>query len=169
MRISVLTIGAIASILSINSVFATTSTVTSKDYVDTALETKQDLIEVSGGGWYYGWQPEATLVSSSGSEDGDVTGNQYGILDAMGDGIPYYATKPSGDIDYAETFREFITDEDGDGLSHFTVPNTYFVGAAVSQVNYDATMRCAGWPDGVQHTDENCWLWYKTANNQLSP
>ena len=24
-----------------------------------------------------------------------------------------------------------------------------------------AKMTCAGWPDGVEHTDANCWLWYK--------
>ena len=24
-----------------------------------------------------------------------------------------------------------------------------------------AKMTCAGWPDGVAHTDENCWLWNK--------
>ena len=48
MRISVLTIGAIASILSINSVFATTSTVTSKDYVDAADALKQNKIPATG-------------------------------------------------------------------------------------------------------------------------
>ena len=48
MRISVLTIGAIASILSINSVFATTSTVTSKDYVDAADALKQNKIPAAG-------------------------------------------------------------------------------------------------------------------------
>ena len=47
MRISVLTIGAVASMLSINSVFATTSTVTSKDYVDAADALKQDKIPVA--------------------------------------------------------------------------------------------------------------------------
>ena len=44
MRIPILTFGAIASVLSINSVFATTSTVTSKDYVDAADALKQDLV-----------------------------------------------------------------------------------------------------------------------------
>ncbi len=39
MRISVLTIGAIASIIAINSVFADT-TITTKDYVDTNFQTK---------------------------------------------------------------------------------------------------------------------------------
>ena len=48
MRISLLSIGAIASILSINSVFATTSTVTSKDYVDAADALKQNKIPAAG-------------------------------------------------------------------------------------------------------------------------
>lgn len=167
MRISILTFGALASIIVINSVVADT-VVTSRGYVDAEIAKKQDLIEVSDGNWYPNWQPDDTLVTGySGGESGDVVGNQYAILDYSS--APYSATKPSGDIDYAETFREFIADEDGESLARFTVPNTRFVGAAVSQVNYDATMRCAGWPAGVANTDENCWLWYKTANNQLLP
>ena len=163
MRISVLTIGAIASILSINSVFATTSTVTSKDYVDTALETKQDLIEVSGGSWYYGWQPETTLVSSSGSEDGDVTGNQYGILDNSSIQNVYSQNWPG----YAEILRQFLSDEDGEDLKRYTIPNTEILAESIREVNNNAEMTCAGWPDGVQHTDENCWLWNKTSAQHL--
>ena len=41
-------IGAIASILTINSVFATSSTVTSKDYVDTQDALKQNKIPATG-------------------------------------------------------------------------------------------------------------------------
>ena len=46
MRISVLAIGAVASIITINSSFAdtTTSTVTSKGYVDAVVGTKQNTI-----------------------------------------------------------------------------------------------------------------------------
>ncbi len=48
MRIPILTFGAIASILTINSVFATSSTVTSKDYVDTQDALKQNKIPATG-------------------------------------------------------------------------------------------------------------------------
>lgn len=40
--------GAIASVLSVNSVFATSSTVTSKDYVDNLVGTKQAKIPAAG-------------------------------------------------------------------------------------------------------------------------
>ena len=48
MRIPFLTFGAIASILTINSAFATSSTVTSKDYVDTQDALKQNKIPATG-------------------------------------------------------------------------------------------------------------------------
>ncbi|MBQ6736811.1 MAG: hypothetical protein IJQ90_05010 [Alphaproteobacteria bacterium] len=48
MRISILSIGAIASVLTINSVLATSSTVTSKDYVDAQDALKQNKIPATG-------------------------------------------------------------------------------------------------------------------------
>ena len=48
MRIPILTIGAFASVLTINSAFATSSTVTSKQYVDTEVAKKQNTIPVAG-------------------------------------------------------------------------------------------------------------------------
>ena len=36
------------------------------------------------------------------------------------------------------------------------------VAAVVGELwNYQQRLTCAGWPDGVSHTDENCWLWSK--------
>lgn len=51
MRVSIFTLGAIASVLIINSTFAVTSTVTSKDYVDNAVATKQAVIPAQSGDW----------------------------------------------------------------------------------------------------------------------
>ncbi len=48
MRIPILTFGAIASVLTINSSFATSSTVTSRDYVDTQDALKQNKIPAAG-------------------------------------------------------------------------------------------------------------------------
>ncbi len=73
-----LLLGAIASIIAINSVFAdTTSTVTSRQYVDNALETKQDKITTGYVETSYDSLP--ALVSYY---DGELTGNKIGILDS---------------------------------------------------------------------------------------
>ena len=48
MRISILAFGAIASVITINSVLATSSTVTSKDYVDAQDALKQNKIPATG-------------------------------------------------------------------------------------------------------------------------
>ena len=64
MRISLLTFGAIASILTINSVFATTSTVTSKDYVDAADALKQNKIPATGTN---AATPGSTVVTYTGT------------------------------------------------------------------------------------------------------
>ena len=79
MRISVLTIGAIASILSINSVFATTPTVPSKDYVDAADALKQNKIPAAGTN---AATPGSTVVTYTGTagtigERGIYAGNRY--------------------------------------------------------------------------------------------
>ena len=66
----------IASILSINA-YAVSSTVTSKDYVDNALETKQDTIE-TGLVDLNGYDLPAIV---SYDETNGITGNRIGILD----------------------------------------------------------------------------------------
>ena len=175
MRISVLTIGAIASILSINSVFATTSTVTSKDYVDAAdseiydyvneeLANKQDLIETErDGNWSYDypdWEPEVKIVTTDPNDDEQIVGNEYGIVSR--DNLFVFDYANTGDAIVA--IRNLMAAEESSSARERTVLNTQAVGAVLQALDYKITnsaMTCAGWPDGVQHTDANCWLWNK--------
>ena len=69
MRISILTIGAIASIIAINSVLAdTTSTVTSRGYVDAAVATKQNKIDATGANFTNGSVVETTGINKPKNE-----------------------------------------------------------------------------------------------------
>ncbi len=76
-------IGAIASILALNA-YATSSTVTSKDYVDARDALKQDLIDAEMMGLQYpkGTISLPTLVSYDNIDN--LTGTKYGIMNANG-------------------------------------------------------------------------------------
>ena len=133
MRISLLTFGAIASILSINSVFATTSTVTSKDYVDAADALKQNKIPATGTN---ASTPGSTVVTYTGTagtigergicndpeeddcNDGDLVTNS--LLNSAMDWV-------AGELEMPETTVTYKT--------------------------------CTRWADGAAHTDANCLLW----------
>lgn len=162
-----LLLGAIASIIAINSVFADT-TVTSKayvdnqdnaiyNYVDEELQTKQDLIETdedtwtqrSGGGHQY--MASAPLATF----DGDLwQGNQYQVFERIVNDPENHSA------DQWATLEPFLTEE-WQPAGWATVPTTYTVAQAIQAVKNAGTMTCAGYPDGVPHTDENCWLWRK--------
>lgn len=160
----------IASILSINA-FAVSATVTSKDYVDAADEAiydyvddelagKQDLIETEiDSPWYRNYSP-VTLVTANNPDSGTegVVGNEFGILnrDWLVDNYIY------DDEGIVSSLRALHSDEDGFLLERSTVPNTVIVAEMAEEIHEKADkMTCAGWPDGVAHTDANCWLWNK--------
>ena len=71
MRISILTVGAIASILTINSVLADT-VVTSRNYVDTQDALKQDKITAGTTG---------SVVTYNGAQNGQTQFSERGIFD----------------------------------------------------------------------------------------
>ena len=144
MRIPILTFGAIASILTINSVMAdTTSTVTSRGYVDAAVATKQNKIGATGANFTNG-----SVVETTGTE-GVVT--QRGIFN------------PATDFD----------EEEG-GVADGHEGDLVTAGLVVSKINevYDALYdevenmptttvaykTCTEW-SGTPHTDANCLLW----------
>ena len=82
MRISVLTLGAIASIITINSSFGVSSTVTSRGYVDAAVATKQAKIPAQSGD-YAVMYPNST----NGESDGAIGARAIiGNLDNYDDG-----------------------------------------------------------------------------------
>ncbi|MBO4700905.1 MAG: hypothetical protein J5620_04125 [Alphaproteobacteria bacterium] len=76
MRISILSIGTIASVLAFNA-YAVSSTVTSQDYVDARDALKQNLIEATGNIF-----PVGSVVETT-DEDGEVM--QRGICNSIAD------------------------------------------------------------------------------------
>ena len=152
-------VGAIASVIAINSVFADT-TVTSRGYVDTEVAKKQDLIETNREyPWHYempNWQPEVNLVTTSYNDNNEIVGNEYGILSRndLLDGYWYGNT-------ILQRLIATLSDDEGGRVIAGTVPSTYVVGEAVRDLDYKKQdkMVCAGWPDGVTQDDAHCWLW----------
>ncbi|MBQ6736212.1 MAG: hypothetical protein IJQ90_01865 [Alphaproteobacteria bacterium] len=66
MRVSILTLGAIASVLSLNA-YATSSTVTSRDYVDNVVATKQAKIPAQSGDYVVMYPND-----ENGEDDGEI-------------------------------------------------------------------------------------------------
>ncbi len=157
MRIPILTFGAIASVLTINSVIADT-TVTSKQYVDAEVAKKQDIIESamvnSGTVPNRPWEDELTSVASYDDENGLVA-NEYGILtQELIDNAEMMMSNYFGELAYGSP--ELANADKA-------VPTVAAVAVEFESL-YDFKqnkMTCAGWPDGVAQTDENCWLWDK--------
>ena len=139
MRIPFLTFGAIASILSINSVFATTSTVTSKDYVDAADALKQDKITAGTTG---------NVVLYNGTQNGQTqfTGRAiYDDYDVTIDGTNSDNLVTAGALLQATAY---IYDDIYDVMPDFDdLPET--------TVTYKT---CVGWSNEF-HNDNNCILW----------
>ena len=146
MRISVLTIGAIASIITINSVFADT-TVTSKQYVDT---TRQATIPAAGTNAN---TPGETVVTYTGTA-GQI--GERGILN------------PDTDFDWLN--NEVVSGHEGDLVTADIYPA---VGQMYNQIrtiqnnmpDFDdlpettvTYKTCVGWNSNF-HTDNNCILW----------
>ena len=141
MRISVLTIGAIASILSINSVFATTSTVTSKDYVDAADALKQNKIPATGTNASTPGSTVVTYTSTAG------TIGERGIFD--------WGTDTEIDI-----FGNTVTTQghEGDLVTADDFVSMY--NEVGDRVRVTTTNReCTEWVANAAHTDANCLLW----------
>ncbi len=129
MRIPILTFGAIASILTINSVIADT-TITSKNYVDAADALKQDKIPQAGTN---ASTPGTTVVTYT-STAGQI--GERGLCQDLenDDCDDSHLVTTSALSQMAET----IVNE---------IPTTT-----------TTTRSCAEW-SGTPHTDENCVLW----------
>ena len=154
MRISILTFGAVASIIAINSVFAdTTSTVTSRGYVDAAVATKQNKIGATGANFTNG-----SVVETTGTE-GVVT--QRGIFNPETD----TETGPFGDVHVA-------SGHEGDLVTAGSVlePLTYASQAADDYWGHVHPIdnECIEYVANAEHTDANCLLW-QLANKTDTP
>ena len=143
MRISVLTIGAIASILTINSVMADT-TVTSKQYVDATVATKQNKIGATGANFTNG-----SVVETTGTE-GVVT--QRGIFNPATD----TETGPLGDVHVASGHEgDLVTAGDVMNGLTYAIDSAYAFRRHIHPIdNY-----CIEYVANAEHTDANCLLW----------
>ncbi len=137
-------IGAIASIIAINSVFAdTTSTVTSRGYVDTQVATKQTKIDATGANF-----PNGSVVETTGTE-GVVT--QRGIFNPSTDaetdpfdGTVWPKQGHANDLVTAGPIYEQIND------------TAYIVKSHTHKIRQE----CAEYVANAEQTPENCLLWY---------
>ncbi len=150
-------IGAIASIITINSVFADT-TVTSRGYVDTEVAKKQDIIESamvnSGTVENRPWEDQLTSIASYDDDDGLVA-NKYGILTAeLIDNAEMALSNYFGDLRYGSPELAHA-DKAVPTVAAVAEEFQFFYGAKQNELT------CVGWPDGVARTEENCWLWRK--------
>ncbi len=136
-------IGAIASILTINSVLAdTTSTVTSRGYVDAAVATKQNKIDATGANFTNG-----SVVETTGT-DGVVT--QRGIFN--------YDTDYDWDNHTVEQGHEddLVTAES-------VMPQLDYLSGV-----YQIDKYCVEYVENATNTDENCLLW-NIGDNIMGP
>lgn len=123
---------AIASILATGA-YATSATVTSKDYVDTQDALKQDLIDATDQDF-----PAGSVVETT-NENGAVT--QRGICNAIADG-------------HGDCMVDFLVTRDLLQRATNSVENNL----PTTTVTYKT---CVEW-SGTPHTDENCLLWQLT-------
>ena len=136
MRISILTIGAVASIIAINSVSAdTTSTVTSRGYVDAEVAKKQNII------------PEAYMnYEENGTGETVVTyTNNAGVLgerEIMNSIYDYDYTMPK--------HSDWLVS--AGALDEAIKRNKYGVYNVAQKI-------CTEWVAGQAQTDANCLLW----------
>ena len=148
-------IGAIASIIAINSVFADT-TVTSRQYVDTEVAKKQNIISTGLVDFENNWDGHheindmPALVSYE-TETG-VVGNKYGIITQSN--VENWSFE-------CDSFNCGPMEE-----ADYLIPTAAAVKSGYSSLYNDIMgkqdkMTCAGWPDGVTQNDANCWLWRK--------
>ena len=137
MRISVLGIGAIASIIAINSVFADT-TVTSKQYVDTQVATKQNKIDATGANFTNGSVVETT------STPGVVT--QRGIFN------------PDTDFDYEN--NEVASGHEGDLVTAESIfPTVGSLYQQIEQVTNNLPTKTVTTRTCYQFLNGDCILW----------
>ncbi len=149
-------IGAVASIIAINSVLADT-TVTSRGYVDTEVAKKQDIIESamvnSGTVENRPWEDQLTSIASY--DDDGLVANKYGILSQeLIDNAEMALSNYFGYLRYGSPELAHA-DKAVPTVAKVVEEFRFFDSAKQNELT------CAGYPDGVPHTDENCWLWRK--------
>ena len=146
------------------------TTLTSKDYVDTAVLGKQPAITGTNGyavtygasaGAYneraivttVGTSTTATSLPTAGAVVTGLNGKQAAIDGGTSGNLVAYSGT-GGTVGVQQVYKT--------NASYASQP-TALVQAqhvnAATQNAFNAVMECTDWPDDVPHTDENCWLW----------
>ena len=146
------------------------TTLTSKDYVDTAVAAKQPKISGTNGsaitygasaGAYneraivtsVGTDANATSLPTAGAVVKGLNGKQEAIIGGTSGNLVAYSGT-GGSVGVQTVYKTNAT---------YASQPTALVQAqhvnAATQNAFNAVMTCTDWPDDVPHTDENCWLW----------
>ena len=147
------------------------TTLTSKDYVDTAVAGKQPVITglTNGSAITYGGSAgayneraivttvgtstTATSLPTAGAVVTGLNGKQAAIDGGTSGNLVAYSGT-GGSVGVQQVYKT--------NASYASQP-TALVQAqhvnAATQNAFNAVMECTDWPDDVPHTDENCWLW----------
>ncbi len=159
---------AVAAILSTGAL-ADTQTVTTQDYVDTAVATKQDKISASGtsGGQYNMPMPDSVITDTNTNGVvakrpiiyGGTDGAWYLTNDWMGNalyqGIFFTQSAIKGMID----MFGYSDSDMNNALISAGVINEAFRKTHLNILNKQNKKVCVRWLDGAAETDENCLLW----------
>ncbi len=147
-------IGAIASILTINSVLADT-VVTSRNYVDTQDALKQDKITAGTTG---------SVVTYNGAQNGQTQFSERGIFNPETDfdfNNNEVATGHEGDLVTADIYPAVghMYNQVGDIYNQINVLGAQIQQATNNLPETTVTYKtCVGW-NSEFHTDNNCILW----------
>ncbi len=142
MRISILTIGAVASIIAINQVFADT-TVTSKTYVDNQDAALYDELD----------EIKQNTIPAAGVND-----------EENGGGVSVVTYTTDAGVLGERFICDAVTHADGDCVDDYLVTRGV-LGNVISQAvprlptKNVTTKTCTAWAAGAPQTDPNCILW----------
>ncbi len=159
-----LLLGAIASIITINSVLADTQTITTQNYVDTRVETKQDKISARARGQYL---PMPTAVITDTDTDGVIAKRfiiQPGTNGWIGNTEQWGAKLADGYMaqQMADDTELLL------GLGESDIKNSIVSAEVLDQAFHISNARisakqknkiCVRYLDGAAETSENCLLW----------
>lgn len=160
--------GAVATILSTGAL-ADTQTVTTQDYVDTRVETKQDKITANGtsGGQYNAPMPYSVITDTDTNGVvakrpiiyGGTDGAWYYTIDAMGSALRQGSLLTHSGIKGMAAMFGYSESDMNNALVSAGVINDAFDKMHETVKNKQSKKVCVRWLDGAAETDENCLLW----------
>ncbi|MBQ6736019.1 MAG: hypothetical protein IJQ90_00855 [Alphaproteobacteria bacterium] len=158
----VLLFGAIASVLAINLVFADPVTVTTQDYVDTAVATKQDKITAKTDEYYPDSVITDTETNGTVSKRLVVYGDPYNawFVDDTAIGAALFqgallSTLPR----YVDGIYNYSDAELKNAVVSAGVLDKAFKSTHLFISTKQKTKVCVQYIDGAAETSENCLLW----------